>query len=138
LPGVGLKVNKHNASLILVGAVVVLFFAFIVVAGFFAPDAGTEQITDPQAKAMVDSMAAMLWWMTVATVVLPIMMILVVIAAYLFITEDRPSWFIRAAPSEKVKEATDPADILDLRYARGEITRDQYMAMRTDMKGARA
>jgi uncharacterized membrane protein len=133
-----LKVNKHNASLILVGAVIVLFFVFIVVAGFFAPDAGTDQITDPEARAMVDSMSRMLWWMTVATIVLPIMMILVVIAAYLFITEDRSSWLLPAAPSDKVKEATTPADVLDLRYARGEITRDQYMAMKTDMKGVRA
>jgi hypothetical protein len=46
-----LKVDKHNASLILVGAVIVLFFAFIIVAGFFAPDAGTGGITDPEAKA---------------------------------------------------------------------------------------
>jgi uncharacterized membrane protein len=133
-----LKVNKHNASLMLVGAVIVVFFAFIVVAGFFAPDADTAQIQDPEARAMLDSMAAMLWWMTVATIVLPIMMILVVIAAYLFITEDRPSWLLPAAPSEKVKEATTPADILDLRYARGEITRDQYMAMKADMKAVKA
>jgi uncharacterized membrane protein len=132
------KVNKHNASLMLVGAVIVVFFAFIVVAGFFAPDADTAQIQDPEARAMLDSMAAMLWWMTVATIVLPIMMILVVIAAYLFITEDRPSWLLPAAPSEKVKEATTPADILDLRYARGEITRDQYMAMKADMKAVKA
>lgn len=133
-----MKVNKHNASLILVASVIVLFFVFIVVAGFFAPDAGTNAISDPQAKAMADSMARMLWWMTVATIVLPIMLILVVIAAYLFITEDRPSWLIPAAPSEKVKEATTPADILDLRYARGEITRDQYMAMKADMRVAKA
>ncbi len=133
-----MKVNKHNASLILVGAVIVVFFAFIIVAGFLAPNAGTESITDPEARAMLNSMAAMLWWMTVATVVLPIMMILIIIAAYLFITEDRPSWLLPAAPSDKVKEATTPADILDLRYARGEITRDQYMAMKTDMRGAKA
>jgi uncharacterized membrane protein len=133
-----LKVDKHNASLILVGAVIVLFFAFIIVAGFFAPDAGTGGITDPEAKAMVDSMSRMLWWMTVATIVLPIMMILIIIAAYLFVTEDRPSWFLPAAPSDKVKEATTPADVLDLRYARGEISRDQYMAMKADMKSIRA
>ena len=133
-----MKVNKHNASIFLIGAVIVLFFVFIVVAGFFPPDAGTENISDPQAQAMVESMSKLLWWMTVATVVLPIMMLRIVIAAYLFVTEDRPTWFIQAAPTEKVKEATSPADILDLRYARGEITRDQYMAMKTDMKGIRA
>lgn len=133
-----MRVNKHNASMFLVAAVIVLFIGFIVVAAVFPPSAKTEQIADPDARAMLESMAKMLWWMTVATVVLPIMMILIVIAAYLFITEDRASWFIPAAPSEKVKEATTPADILDLRYARGEITRDQYMAMKTDMRGMRA
>jgi uncharacterized membrane protein len=133
-----MRINKHNASIFLVGAVIVLFFVFIIVAGFFTPDAGASGITDPEARRIVESMADMLWWMTVATVVLPIMMLLIIIAAYLFITEDRPSWLIPAAPSAKVKEATSPEDILDLRYARGEITRDQYMAMKADMNGTKA
>ena len=101
-------------------------------------DPQADQITEPQAKAIADSMAKMVWWMTVAAIVLPIMLVLIVIAAYLFITQDRPSWFLQARPSEKVKEAVTPSDVLDLRYARGEITRDQYMAMKTDMKGAKA
>lgn len=133
-----MAINKHKASMMLVGAVVFLFFLFIVVAGFFAPDPKTDQIAEPQAKAIADSMAKMVWWMTVAAIVLPIMLVLIVIAAYLFITQDRPSWFLQARPSEKVKEATTPSDVLDLRYARGEITRDQYMAMKTDMKGTKA
>jgi uncharacterized membrane protein len=61
-----------------------------------------------------------------------------VVAAYLFITEDRASRLLPARqdtkPVEKVKEAIDPNDALDLRYARGELTRDQYMAMKADMR----
>ncbi|MBI0583266.1 MAG: hypothetical protein ISF22_03460 [Methanomassiliicoccus sp.] len=135
-----MKLDKHNASLILVGVIVTLFFVFIIVAGFFAPDDATAGIEDSEAKALAESLAAMVWWMTVAVIILPIMMVLIVLAAYLFITEDRASRFLPARPepapvqAEKVKEATTPYDVLDLRYARGEITRDQYVSMKADMK----
>jgi uncharacterized membrane protein len=33
-----------------------------------------------------------------------------------------------------VLEPSNPSDVLDLRYARGEISHDQYMSMKTNMK----
>jgi uncharacterized membrane protein len=131
-----MRIDKHNASLILAGVVVVLFSVFIVVAGFLYPGANTDTIVNEDARALAESMSRMIWWMTVAVIILPIMLVVIVVAAYLFITEDRVS---RTRPSradknaEKVKEATDPHDALDLRYARGELSRDQYMAMKADM-----
>jgi uncharacterized membrane protein len=124
--------------MILAGVVVALFFVFIVVAGFLYPGANTDAIVNEDARDLAESMARMMWWMTVAIIILPIILLLIVVAAYLFITEDRASRLLPAhhdaKPVEKVKEAIDPNDALDLRYARGELTRDQYMAMKADMR----
>jgi uncharacterized membrane protein len=145
---------KHNASLIITGVVIALFVVFIVLAAFVHPDAETTGITDPQMKQVAESMAQMTWWVTLALVMLPIMLILIVIAGYLFIsaakltavgsTPNTPSpapsksgLFGNKVTSSKVNEANTPTDVLDLRYARGEITRDQYMAMKTDMRSSR-
>jgi uncharacterized membrane protein len=123
---------------------------FIVLAAFIHPDAETKNIADPQLKQVAESMAQMTWWVTVALIVLPVMLVLIVIAGYLFITASKAETPKPAAPAvapaktglfgakpaapAKVNEASSPYDVLDLRYARGEITRDQYMAMKADMK----
>jgi NADH:ubiquinone oxidoreductase subunit 5 (subunit L)/multisubunit Na+/H+ antiporter MnhA subunit len=142
---------KHNVSLIITGMVICLFVVFIVLAIFLKPYYGeTQDIADPQMRQLAESMAQTTWWMTVALVMLPIMLILIVIAGYLFIsaaklTAPAPVIAPVAAPAKpglfgskpatgKVNEASAPTDVLDLRYARGEITRDQYMAMKADMK----
>jgi uncharacterized membrane protein (DUF485 family) len=154
--------DRKNVSMIITGVVLCLFVMFIVLAAFIRPDAGTGDIADPQVKAIADSMAQMMWWMTVALITLPIMLLLIAIAAYLFITGSNPS---PAKPSASLSSSATPAgpapflskqsifggkpaaaktadpsapgDVLDLRYARGEITRDQYMAMKQDMKTPR-
>ncbi len=142
---------KHNASLIITGVVVCLFVMFIVLAAFIHPDAETSKITDPAARELADSMAQMIWWMTVALIVLPIMLVLIIIAAYMFITAEKANtlkpapvpaaqkstFFGKSVSGAKVADATSPTDALDLRYAKGELTRDQYMAMKADMKAQR-
>lgn len=37
-------------------------------------------------------------------------------------------------PGNKVADVVNPSDALDLRYARGEITRDKYLEMQRDLK----
>lgn len=143
---------KHNASLIITGVVICLFVMFIVLAAFIHPDAETKNITDPQVKQIAESMAQMTWWLTVAVIILPIMLILIIIAGYMFITAtkaevtkpatiapptpagQKSSFFGKSVSGTKVAEASNPYEVLDLRYARGELTRDQYMAIKADMK----
>jgi hypothetical protein len=140
---------KHNASLIITGVVICLFVMFIVLAAFIHPSAETQNITDPQVKQIAESMAQMTWWLTVAVIILPIMLVLIIIAGWLFITADKSeapksatpapaasksTFFGKSVSGAKVAEASSPHDVLDLRYARGEITRDQYMAIKADMK----
>ena len=143
--------DTHNVSLIISGMVICLFVVFIVLAVFIDPNAETQNLPD-EMKPYAESMARMTWWMTVALVMLPIMLILIVIAGYLFISAakltssnptpvppagPKPGLFGNKTTSVKTKEASTTPDVLDLRYARGEITRDQYMAMKTDMKSNR-
>jgi uncharacterized membrane protein len=140
---------KHNASLIITGVVICLFVMFIFLAAFVHPDAETKNIVDPQAKQIAESMAQMIWWITVAMIILPVMLVLIIIAGWLFITAKRTeapkvatlapaapksTFFGKPVAATKVSEASTPHDVLDLRYARGEITRDQYMAIKADMK----
>lgn len=144
---------KYNTSLIITGMVIALFAIFIVLAVFFDPVVDTSKFEDPEVAKIVDSLGQMVWWTTVALVMLPIMLILIVIAGYLFISAAKltaappATTPIALAPAKKgflgtkpapvkagVNEASTPYDILDLRYARGEITRDQYLAMKADMK----
>jgi di/tricarboxylate transporter len=138
---------KHNASLIITGVVICLFVMFIVLAAFIRPSVDTGDLTGAE-KTMVLNMAQMVWWMTIALIVLPIMLILILIAAYMFITADRTkepkpapapaaqksTFFGKSVSGTKVAEASSPNDALDLRYAKGELTRDQYMAIKADMK----
>jgi heme/copper-type cytochrome/quinol oxidase subunit 2 len=146
---------KHNASLIITGVVICLFVMFIVLAAFIRPNAYTDDINEPQLKVIAESMAQMIWWMTVALIVLPIMLVLILIAAYMFITANKTeapkpeklvasapaaqksTFFGKSASGTKLAEASSPNDVLDLRYARGELTRDQYMAIKADMKTQR-
>ena len=103
-------------------------------------------------KQIAESMAQMTWWLTVAVIILPIMLILIIIAGYMFITAtkaevtkpatiapptpagQKSSFFGKSVSGTKVAEASNPYEVLDLRYARGELTRDQYMAIKADMK----
>ena len=145
-----MNIDRRGLSLLLTGVAFVLFIMFVLLAGFFSPDPHTSDIQDEQVRELATSMAQMTWWMTVALVTLPVMMLLICIAVYLFVTQDKPSLLaktqetvkntiLHAKPQAhpqavKVLEPSNPSDVLDLRYARGEISHDQYMSMKTNMK----
>ncbi len=145
-----MKVDRRGLSLILTGAAFLLFLMFIVLAGFFHPDAETGGIENAEVRAIAESMAQMMWWMSVALMTVPVLMLLILIAVYLFMTQDRKGLVARAqekvekglfrsrSPPVKVLEASSASDMLDLRYAKGELTHDQYMAMKTDMRAGKA
>ncbi len=55
---------------------------------------------------------------------------IIFLVLYLFMREGG----YRAASSTTVAGKRTPAEILDERYARGEVTREQYLQMKEDMK----
>lgn len=168
--GDGNMVDKKAAFWITTTLLVCLFAVFVMLAVFITPDMDGGEFESKDVELVVENMRQMVWWMTVGLVVLPIMLLLLSVAVYLFITSDgmksktgltpepsasnlpassstsssRPSLLGSPKPSpgappssSKLAEATNPGDVLDLRYARGEITRDKYMEMKKDIKTPR-
>ena len=119
---------------------------------------GAEHLADA-----IQDLNNMVWWMTVGFIMLPIMLLLLVLAIFFLFTmreegspkstSSRIPGFkapdtnksedaeknndIKSLPSSSKNEAIDPNDALDLRYARGEITRDQYMDLQRELKKTR-
>jgi putative membrane protein len=74
---------------------------------------------------MMDGMAALVWfWVVVPLVVLA----LVVVASV---------WLVRSARGPVPRGAEGARHELDLRYARGEVDRDEYLQRRADLEGSR-
>jgi uncharacterized membrane protein len=144
-----MNIDRRGLSLILTGVAFIVFLMFIILAGYFHPDAETAGIENAEARAIAESMAQMTWWMSVALVTLPVLMLLILIAVYLFMTQDKQGFISKTqekfksslfgghAQPMKVLEPSNATDLLDLRYARGEISQDQYMAMKNNMKAGR-
>jgi putative membrane protein len=85
---------------------------------------------------MWDGMPGMGWvWMWIWTVVGVAMLVLVVLAVV---------WLARSAGGSEAGSSSGSAphggpsarEVLDLRYAKGEITRDEYVQARRDLDGA--
>ncbi len=101
-----MNIDRRGLSLILTGVAFVLFIMFIILAGFITPDPHTSDIQDEQVRQIATSMAQMTWWMTVALFTLPVMMLLICIAVYLFVTQDKPS--LLAKTQETMKNTLFP------------------------------
>ncbi len=121
-----------------------------------APGSDTEYLVD-----VVQDLNNMVWWMTVGFIMLPIMLLLLFLAIYFLFTakdDGRPNAAAAPSISPGTKDAggkdskgaseartsagsktetLDPSDALDLRYARGEVTREQYLDMQRELKKAR-
>lgn len=118
------------------------------------PGSDTEYLVDA-----IQDLNNMVWWMTVGFIMLPIMLLLLVLAAYFLFTAKDPRTqgsttnsgisFLGPKDSKGAIDArsqptggqtmqhVDPSDALDLRYARGEVTREQYAELQKDLKKAR-
>jgi uncharacterized membrane protein len=142
--------DRKTAFWIVVTLIVALFFVFVLMAVFVKPDMGVSDIVREDIRLELEALREAVWWTTLASFMLPIMMMLIALAIYLFITGNPAGAPVKAAapaapkkgglfgmvPGVKPKKA-EPAstfDVLDLRYARGEITREQYLAMKEDLK----
>ena len=148
--------DRKTAFWIVLTLIVCMFAFFVVIAALFVPaDANAANIAEGSAdEALVGTIASLrqaIWWTTMATVMLPIMMMMLALAMYLFVTGNPATAHAQATAGAKPKlfgivpksapkkaEATSTSDILDLRYARGEITREQYLAMKEDLKAQAA
>ena len=121
-----------------------------------APGSDNEYLVDA-----VRDLSNMVWWMTVSFIMLPIMLLLLFLAIYFLFTAKDAGQPKAAAttsifpgtkdagtkdakvveegrtPATNKTEALDPSDALDLRYARGEVTREQYLDMQRELKKAR-
>lgn len=70
------------------------------------------------------------WWFVVMGVAMFIFWVLVIGGIVYLIVEA----FRRGGPTREIKPSPTPLDILRERYARGEITREQYEQMRRDLQ----
>ena len=146
---------------------VCMFVIFVILAVLVTPepkldysniDAGsnTEYLVDA-----VRDLNNMVWWMTVGFIMLPIMLLLLFLAIYFLFTakddgQPKAAAALPVSPGTKdagskdskgaseartsagsKTETLDPSDALDLRYARGEVTREQYLDMQRELKKAR-
>ena len=111
---------------------------------------------------LAQDLSNMVWWITVGFVMLPIMLLLLILAIFLYFTsqgegqhgaesmvknvENAPTIGVRppgdaskadSKPATDKQQSIDPKDALELRYARGEVTREQYLDMQRELKNAR-
>lgn len=120
--------------------------------GDIVPGSDTEYLVDA-----VQDLNNMVWWMTVSFIMLPIMLLLLFLALFFLFTskDDRTPKAASTGvsflgPREEVKSASvtqpsgghanqhiDSSDALDLRYARGEVTREQYVELQKELKKAK-
>ena len=105
----------------------------------------------------VQDLNNMVWWMTVSFIMLPIMLLLLFLALFFLFTakddrtpkaastgasfmspqESKPFDSKSQLSSGQGDQKIDPSDALDLRYARGEVTREQYVELQKELKKAR-
>jgi hypothetical protein len=146
-------VDRKSAFWILSTLIVCLFVVFIMLVAFIRPDIDTTGITEPGTKAMVENLGHMVWWMTIALTVLPIILLLIAVDVYFYITapkhienaiakanaSNQPATISIKRPGTEFKpgEHLSPQEVLDGRYARGELTRDQYSSMKKDIQATR-
>lgn len=143
--------DRKTAFWIVLTLIACTFVIFILLTAVFPPDTGVSGVVNDELRAELEALRQAVWWTTMAMVMLPILMMLITLAMYLFITgnpapaakkapavkKDGPFDFI-SKPKPKKVEVTSTADVLDLRYARGEITREQYLAMKADLLAQQA
>ncbi len=140
---------------------VCMFVIFIILAVLVTPKPALDHgdiVAGSDTEYLVDAIQDlnnMVWWMTVSFIMLPIMLLLLFLALFfLFTSKDDcgptgasflgPRYEVRPASDAKPQPAVgqaapqiDPSDALDLRYARGEVTREQYAELQKDLKKAR-
>lgn len=140
--------DRKTAFWIVLTVIVAMFALFVVLTEFIPPNTNVANISDPGIRAEMDALRQAVWWTTIAMVMLPIMLLLIALAIYLFITGN-PAPSVMKVPGQKrgllgmgsrskKVEASSTSDVLDLRYARGEITREQYLAMKADLAAHQA
>ncbi len=99
---------------------------FVVLALFTQPEATYNPSLNETQNLMAHS-ERMAWWATVSLVMLPVIMLLIILAVYLFLS--------KAEHEEHVGQAHLSAlDVLNERYAKGELNQEQYEAMRKELK----
>lgn len=119
------------------------------------PGSDNEYLVDA-----IQDLNNMVWWMTVSFIMLPIMLLLLFLAIFFLFTskeegvpkpsasagvsflgpreEAKPAPEVKEQPSgDHSNQQVDPSDALDLRYARGEVTREQYLELQKELKKAR-
>lgn len=132
--------DRKAAFWVVVTVIACLFALFLFLAAIIKPTVDVTGLTSSEAT-LVKNMTQMMWWMTVALVMLPIMLLLITVAVWLFVTDKQEQTHdqvvINAANGTKTvipAEHQSAAEVLDVRYARGEITRDQYTQMKKDVR----
>ena len=143
---------------------VCMFAIFIILAVMVTPQPALDTSDIPAGsdikylENVVQDLNNMVWWMTVSFIMLPIMLLLLFLALFFLFTskDDRSSKAASTSvsflgPREEAKSSDsksqtsgnhanhpiDPSDALDLRYARGEVTREQYLELQKELKKAR-
>jgi len=162
MPGGFILIDKKSAFWVTSTLLVCTFVIFVILAFLVTPTLDISGI-DPNIIPLLENLNQLVWWMTVGLVMLPIVLLLLALAIYfLFTTEDEAMPRTTATPvsnnaieskeanefadadcseapsnGDKVTDAKNSSEALDLRYARGEISRDKYMEMQRDLKKAK-
>jgi len=142
--------DRKTAFWVVTWMAVMLFVVMILLAVYMTPtgldkNLPPENTLDDNELLLINeikNLRQMVWWTTIAMVMLPIIMLLMMLAIYLFLTAN-PAQAVSTYSSAsqrglfgKTKASrtlVDDTSVLDERYARGEITREQYLSMKADL-----
>ncbi len=120
---------RRNSALFALVAVIICFVVVLaIVAALFAPSGefwldGTHMQFDWSG----------MWWLMILGMLVPVVIVLIVVLAILSL---RPTarvqygWRYEQSPDQK----RQALEVLGERYARGEITREEYLRMKDDLR----
>ena len=119
--------DKKAAAFTLVMIILIGMMALFVILALFTEPEATYNPSLNETQNLMAHSERMAWWATIGLVMLPVIMLLIVLAVFLFLSR------------EDEKEHSDHAhlnalDVLNERFVRGELNKEQYESMRSELK----
>ena len=126
--------DRKTTLWVVIGLVIAIVAIVLIAAAFFAPSANFE--FDGHHMNIGENWV---WWMALMMIVGVLIVVLIVIAFLYALRPSAPSGPYYPPPSppaydQSAERKREALEVLGQRYARGEITTEEYLRMKDDMR----